>query len=106
MTRFKRLLRPALKIALGGAGVLVLLVGGLVVWLLVQRNRAVALPAPTGPYAVGRAAYDWVDPAREDPFVAPGTRRELLVWVWYPAAPAPGAAPALYLLEPFARLRD
>ena len=70
MTRFKRLLRPALKIALGGAGVLVLLVGGLVVWLLVQRNRAVTLPAPTGPYAVGRAAYDWVDPAREGPLLS------------------------------------
>jgi hypothetical protein len=106
MSRLRRLPRPALKIALGGAGALVLLVGVLVVWLLVQRNRAVTLPAPTGPYAVGRADYDWVDPAREDPFAPPGTRRELLVWVWYPAALAPGAAPAPYLPEPFARLRD
>src|SRR5262249_43584383 len=27
----------------------------------------------------------------------PGDKRELVAWVWYPAAPAPGAVPAPYL---------
>lgn len=56
------------------------------------------LPTPTGPYRVGRAAYHWVDADRDDPMVpAPGRRRDLLVWIWYPAEPAPGAGAGAYL---------
>jgi hypothetical protein len=38
------------------------------------------LPAPTGPYVVGRMVYDWADQSRHDLF-APyaGTKRELVV---------------------------
>jgi len=36
---------------------------------------------------VGRALYDWVDDTTVDALApAPGTKRELLVWIWYPAA--------------------
>ncbi len=61
------------------------------------------LPAPTGPYAVGRTELHLVDRARPDPWVA-GTTRELMVTVRYPARPgggpktpyiAPGAAPLI-----------
>src|SRR5579859_3818875 len=54
-------------------------------WL--EHRTAVTLPAPTGPFAVGRSLYDWVDDKSFDALApAPGTRRELLVWIWYPAA--------------------
>jgi predicted dienelactone hydrolase len=56
------------------------------------------LPAPTGRYGVGRVSLDWVDPSRAEIYSSnPEDRRELLVWVWYPAAPAPGAERAAYL---------
>jgi predicted dienelactone hydrolase len=43
-----------------------------------------ALPAPTGPHAVGSTDLHLVDHARPDPWVA-GTTRELMVTVRYPA---------------------
>lgn len=86
-------------------GVIALAVLGLaagiagVAYLEISRNQAVVLPEPTGLYPVGRTAYDWVDSTREDS-LAPsgGTRRELLVWLWYPANPtASGTTTAEYL---------
>jgi predicted dienelactone hydrolase len=61
------------------------------------------LPAPTGRHRVGRASFDWVDPSRAEVYSSnPQDRRELVVWVWYPAAPSPGAERAAYLPEPWA----
>jgi dienelactone hydrolase len=61
------------------------------------------LPAPTGRHPVGRASFEWVDPNRAELYSAnPQDRRELVVWVWYPAAPGPGAERAAYLPEPWA----
>lgn len=57
---------------LGILGVAVLL-GSL--WL--EHRCQLTLPTPTGPFGVGRSIYDWV-----------GDKRELLVWIWYPAQPA------------------
>jgi hypothetical protein len=56
------------------------------------------LPAPTGPYPVGRVAYHWRHASR-DRASTPGSTatRELMVWIWYPAAPEPAATPAAYL---------
>jgi hypothetical protein len=71
--------------AIGGA----LLVASL--WL--ERRTEITLPAPTGPFAVGRAIDDWTDDAALDTLApVPGTRRELLVWIWYPAAAGQSAA--------------
>ncbi|MCR6489048.1 alpha/beta hydrolase [Amycolatopsis sp. OK19-0408] len=56
-----------------------------------------ALPAPTGPYAVGRVDLHLVDHGRPDPWVA-GTTRELMVTVRYPARP--GGGPAAPYLQP------
>jgi len=60
-------------------------------WL--ERGTELTLPAPTGTYTVGRAIYDWTEEARVDPLApVPGTKRELLVWIWYPSAAGPSAA--------------
>src|ERR1700674_400771 len=55
-------------------------------WL--DHNRETTLPTPTGPLAVGRPTDVWSGPAhlgRTAP--PPGTKRELLAWIWFPAAP-------------------
>jgi len=55
-------------------------------WL--EHKRETLLPAPSGPFAVGRTMYVWSDPVHPDPMAPqPGTKRELLAWIWYPAAP-------------------
>jgi dienelactone hydrolase len=100
----RRWVRIGLRLGAASAVLGAVLLGALVGWLWVAHGRAVTLPAPAGPYAIGRTTYDWVDAARPDPF-APGTSRELLVWVWYPAAPTPGAPPALYMSPAWAKLR-
>lgn len=67
-------------------------------FLWLEHRTDVTLPTPTGPFAVGRAIQDWTDDATLDTLApAPGTRRELLVWIWYPAAPAQSAAMDDYL---------
>jgi predicted dienelactone hydrolase len=56
------------------------------------------LPAPTGVFQVGRAIYDWTDDARLNPYSpAAGTKQELAVWFWYPAAVTPATKTAEYL---------
>ena len=75
--------RIALGVVLGvplGNGLLLL-----AIW--VEDNSSVELPRPTGPFAVGRTIQDWTDGAALDT-LAPtlGTKRELLVWIWYPSA--------------------
>ena len=54
------------------------------------------LPAPTGPYAVGRTSFDWTDKSRADAG-NPSGHREIVVWIWYPASPKPGAEPAEWM---------
>src|SRR2546423_11275948 len=71
----------------GLAGVVLLV--ALLWW---ERNQPLELPTPTGPFAVGRVTYDWTDDAKLDTLApVPGTKRELLVWVWYPSAVAQSA---------------
>jgi hypothetical protein len=65
----------------------VFVVGALTGVLYLEHRSEVTLPAPTGPFAVGRALFDWVDDGTLDASSpAPGSKRELLVWIWYPAA--------------------
>ncbi|OXM48755.1 alpha/beta hydrolase family protein [Amycolatopsis alba] len=54
-----------------------------------------SLPAPTGSYAVGSTDLHLIDRSRQDPWV-PGTTRELMVTVRYPALPS-GKPKALYM---------
>jgi dienelactone hydrolase len=59
---------------------------GLFALLWVEHSIGVTLPAPTGPFAVGRAIFDWTDDKTADVLApVPGAKRELLVWIWYPA---------------------
>ena len=78
----------ALLAILGVLGVAALLAA---LWL--EHRTDIALPAPTGPFAVGRAVFDWADDQTIDTLApVPATKRELLVWIWYPAAAGqPGA---------------
>jgi dienelactone hydrolase len=55
-----------------------------------------SVPAPTGPMRVGTRVMDLVDPTRDDPFPADGTKRELLVRFWYPASLDQGCELAEY----------
>ena len=94
-----RLRKVVLRLAIGLAFIGVIALAGLMATMGWLHIRPVTLPAPAGPYAVGRVEYDWVDPTRAEAF-GPGHdgKRELDAWVWYPAAPAVGsAAPAPYL---------
>lgn len=59
----------------------------LLVSLWLEHRTEITLPAPMGPLGVGRTIYDWTDDATLDALApVPGTKRELLFWMWYPAA--------------------
>lgn len=95
------------KAFLALAVLLVVALAAVLIALEVRRHSIVALPAPTGPYAVGRIAYDWTDQSRADPFAPErNARRELVVWIWYPATTAPGAKPGPYLPAAWAGALD
>jgi dienelactone hydrolase len=53
--------------------------------LWVGHFSEVTLPVPTGPFPVGRVVYDWAADQPEPLAPVSGTKRELLVWIWYPA---------------------
>src|SRR6266481_2493280 len=83
----RRIFRAFAALALLG----VLGVAMLLVSLRLEHNTEVTLPTPTGPFAVGRAIFDWTDDANMDTLApAPGTKRELLVWIWYPSVAGQG----------------
>lgn len=63
------------------------------------------LPEPTGRAPVGMTSLHLVDTGREDPWV-PGTDRELMVSVFYPAASAHGAKATYLTPEESAALLD
>lgn len=65
-------------------------------WL--ELKFEVTLPTPTGDFAVGRTTFYWVDSARTDSLSPkPYTKRELVVWMWYPAAKTKSDAIVDYL---------
>ncbi|WP_327308556.1 acetylhydrolase [Streptomyces sp. NBC_01298] len=47
--------------------------------------KRLTLPAPTGPHPVGAVQLHLVDRSRPDAIAGPGTFRELMATVWYPA---------------------
>jgi len=69
-----RILRRVLKASAVLALLGVIAVVAVVVSLWIERESDLTLPAPTGPFAVGRTIRVWA-----------GQGRELLVWIWYPA---------------------
>ncbi len=86
---FRRIFKGFAVLAMLG----VLGVGALLAALWLERRTEITLPTPTGSFAVGRAIYDWTDDVHSDTLAAvPETKRELLVWIWYPAAAGPSGA--------------
>ncbi len=93
-----RLLLRVLKGFAIFALVIVLGVGALLAFAWLERRAEVTLPALTGSFAVGRAIQDWTDDTALDTLApAPGTKRELLVWIWYPSAARQSAVMDDYL---------
>lgn len=88
------ILKVAITFALAGlVGVI-----GLVGWLAYGHAAETMLPAPSGPFAVGRTIETWVDPTRDEPLSpVPGLKRTLIAWIWYPAANAAPVRHADYL---------
>jgi hypothetical protein len=79
----KAILKGCAVLAIAGMIAVAALFGAL--WL--EHRTEVTLPEPTGPFAVGRSLYDWADDKTLDTLApVPGTKRELLVWIWYPSA--------------------
>jgi predicted dienelactone hydrolase len=72
----------------------------LVMWW--EHRAPITLPAPTGPFAVGRTTYAWTNESATDELApSPGSKRQVLVWIWYPASPSQQDVPAEYLPAPW-----
>ncbi len=81
---FRRILKFVAIVA--GSGVLA--VAALLCAMSIEHAIPITLPTPTGPFAVGRTTYFWTDDQHTDPLApVPGTKRQLVAWIWYPTAP-------------------
>lgn len=75
-----------------------LIIGLTFLLLLIERNKKVTLPAPTGKFAIGRTTFEWSDTSRLDSLAPePGFKRELFIWVWYPASKTKTGSTSEYL---------
>ncbi|MBI1876336.1 MAG: hypothetical protein HYS05_20930 [Acidobacteria bacterium] len=84
----RRILKSfAVLTVLGALGI-----GALLGALWLEHSTAVTLPTPTGLFAVGRETYVWTDGTPDTLAPVPATRRELMVWIWYPTTAAQSAA--------------
>lgn len=86
---------PRMVAAIGRilAGIAVL-VSGFLAWAFPIPD----LPKPSGKYAVGTTTAYLKDETREEIYTdAIGDRREIMAQVWYPAEPAPDAAPSAWV---------
>lgn len=83
----------AVLVALGVLGLAALF--GLLWW---EHWTPLTLPAPSGHFVVGRTTFSWINNSETDALApAPGTKRQVLVWLWYPAAASSSSRPAEYL---------
>jgi predicted dienelactone hydrolase len=105
------MLTTTIKRILQGIGLLflfaVVLVIALACYFVISHRQPLTLPSPTGQYRVGRTEYDWVDNSRIDPFSHhTNEKRELLVWVWYPANASQQNPTVPYLPPAWVNARD
>jgi dienelactone hydrolase len=64
---------------------------------------SIELPPPSGPFAVGRKSYAWTDSARAETWIDDAAaRRQLVIYIWYPANQTAGSRTTPYYPE----LRD
>jgi predicted esterase len=65
---------------------------------LTERSDIPQLPVPSGPFGVGRIAYEWIDTSRSEPHSAdPEAHRDLMVYLWYPSPKKEIGKSAVYL---------
>jgi dienelactone hydrolase len=83
------------QVALSGYGTRRFLAGSAVRAALIRSGR-VAVPSTTAAGKVGTRVMRLVDATRNDPYLANGSKRELLVRFWYPASLAQGCKAAEY----------
>jgi predicted dienelactone hydrolase len=98
-----KLLRLIRSILRGFAVTAILVVVGLATvgaLLWIEHRTAVRLPTPTGSLAVGRIIDIWTDDAPATPATVSQTKRELMVWIWYPAAVGSPSATDDYMPAP------
>ncbi len=72
-------------------------IGLLLLFLWIEHRWTTELPRPTGPFLVGRTIQDWTDTHEDALAPTRGTKRELLVWIWYPAAAGPSVVIDTYV---------
>jgi dienelactone hydrolase len=79
-------MRIMLKLIVGFAIAIPLLIGAMFGLLFLEHHRTVTLPHPTGSYAVGRLT-GLIEDSNEKQLLSPNPDepRKAFVWVWYPA---------------------
>src|SRR5271157_3528813 len=75
MKRLLRVIGKLLKFAILAFLVVVVAIAAFIGYLAIARNAALALPAPTGSYAVGRSEFNWVDSAPRIRWLTRAVRR-------------------------------
>ncbi len=91
-------------IRLAFVGCVVLASDATALWIL--HARLVELPDPTGPFAVGRLEYAWIDHTRRETLGgAGGSDRAVSAWIWYPSV-STGRPAAPYLPPPWLAARQ
>lgn len=82
-----KFIRLLIKYLFRSALALVIIIAIALFSFWVEIHTEIALPKPTGKYEVGRTTFHWVDTSRVDSLSPPPySKRELIVWVWYPAS--------------------
>lgn len=80
------------------AALVIVLVASLLLAMWWEHGTAVTLPPPTGPFAVGRTTYAWTNDSETDELApSPRSKRQVLVWIWYPAIRSQRDLPTEYL---------
>src|SRR5262245_55516806 len=97
----RKALRWLAKIAALVALAAIALVGILLLVMWIEHDAEITLPAPTGPFAVGRTTFNWTNDAVTDELAPSPSKRQVLVWMWYPAAASAADAQTEYLPAPW-----
>jgi dienelactone hydrolase len=93
LSLFQRLSKVLLKTVAALVLLFAIAVAALFLILSLEHRSALTLPVPSGRFPVGRSSFHYLLPL---PTLHPGSSRELMLWLWYPAA-SNSAPPAEYL---------
>ncbi len=75
------------KIVLFGVLAVIVIISITLFSFWIEHNNKMILPAPTGNFSIGRTTFDWTDSTRIDSLAqTPNVKRQLFIWVWYPAS--------------------